>query len=162
MPDHIRVADEVWIAAASLHRSHPERPDFTIGEIMRQAVAANVTGFSPLRPGVKVHLYLHCVANKPPNPGRYRMLIETSAGRRRLFRPGDPCHPGRATGKHLPKGDEIPSRFGALIDWYVAEYAAQACDRAKDPVLSLRGLGKEIWSEEAADDYVRRQRSGWQ
>ena len=162
MPDNIRVADEVWIAAASLHRSHPDRADFTIDEIMRQAETDNVTGVSPLRPGVKVHVYLHCVANKPPNPGRYRMLMETPAGRRRLFRPGDPCHPRRTAGKHIPKRDEIPMRYGELIEWYLAEYAAQAHGEAQDAVLSLRGLGKEIWADEAADDYVHRQRSGWQ
>ena len=161
MPNRIRVADEVWIAAASLHRSHPDRADFTIGEIMRQAETANVTGVSPLRPGVKVHVYLHCVANKPPNPGRYRVLLETPAGRRRLFRPGDPCHPRRTAGKNIPNRDEIPMRYGELIDWYLAEYATQACGETRDPVLALRGLGKEIWAGEAADDYVHRQRSGW-
>ena len=155
MPGRIRVADEVWIAAATLHRSHPDRVDFTVDEIMRQAETGNVTGVSPLRPGVEVHVCLHCVANRPPNPGRYRMLLETTAGRRRLFRPGDPCDPRRTAGKHIPERDEIPARYGELIDWYIAEYAAQ------DPVLSLRGLGKEIWADEAADDYVRRQRSGW-
>ena len=162
MSNSIRVADEVWIAAASLHRSHPDRADFTIDEIMGQAETGNVTAVSPLRPGVKVHVYLHCVANKPPNPGRYRMLLETPAGRRRLFRPGDPCHPRRTAGKHIPKRDEIPPRYVELIDWYIAEYAARACGEAGDPVLSLRGMGKEIWADEAADDFVRRQRSGWQ
>jgi len=162
MAANIRVADEVWIAAASLHRSHPDRTDFAIDEIMKQAETANVTGVSPLRPGVKIHVYLHCVANKPPNPGRYRMLLETPAGRRRLFRPGDPCHPRRTAGKHIPKRDEIPMRYGELIDWYLADYAAQASGEVQDPVLSLRGLGKELWADEAADDYVRRQRSGWQ
>ena len=161
MPDSIRVADEVWIAAASLHRSQPERADFTIDEIMRQAEAVSVTGVSPLRPGVKVHVYLHCVANKPPNPGRYRILLETPSGCRRLFRPGDPCHPRRTAGKHIPKRDEIPVRYGELIDWYLAEYAPRECGEAQDPVLSLRGLGKEIWAGETADAYVQRQRSGW-
>ena len=161
MPNNIRVADEVWIAAAVLHRSHPDRADFTINEIMRQAEFANVTGVSPLRPGVKVHVYLHCVANRPPNPGRYRMLLETPARRRRLFRPGDPCHPLRTAGKSTPKYGEIPTRYGELIDWYFAEYAAHASSETQDPVLSLRGLGKEIWADEATDDYIRRQRAGW-
>ena len=162
MPEAIRVADEVWIATASLHRSHPERTDFTIDEIMKQAEAANVTGVAPLRPGVKVHANLHCVANKPPNPNRYRMLLETPGDRRRLYRPGDPCHPRRMAGKHIPKRDEIPTRYRELIDWYVTEYAAPAGARAQDPVLALRGMGKEIWANETADDYVLRQRSAWQ
>ena len=77
----IRVADEVWIATALLHRQHPERDDFTVGEIIRRAEAEKVTGAGRLRPGVQVHAYLHCVANKAPNPGRYRMLVETAKGR---------------------------------------------------------------------------------
>ena len=32
-----RVADEVWIATALLHRRHPDRDDFTVREIVRQA-----------------------------------------------------------------------------------------------------------------------------
>ena len=162
MEHRTRVADEVWIAVATLHRSHPNRADFTIREIMEQAEATNVTGTKPLRPGVKVHAYLHCVANRPPNPGRYRMLFETEGGRRRLFRPGDPCHPLRAAGKDTPKRHEIPIGYRDLIDWYVGEYAGGAADDAGDPVLSLRGLGREIWANEDADAYVHRQRAGWQ
>lgn len=161
MEGSVRVADEVWIALASLHRRHPDRADFAIGEIVSQAESENVTGLKPLRPGVKVHAYLHCVANKPPNPGRYRMLFETARGRRRLFRPGDPCHPLRATGKDAPRRDEIPAAYRRLIDWYVREYATPARGSAEDPILSLRGLGKEIWADEDADTYVLRQRAGW-
>ena len=161
MENRTRVADEIWIAVATLHRSHPDRADFTIREIMEQAESTNVTGVKPLRPGVKVHAYLHCVANRPPNPGRYRMLFETTGGRRRLFRPGDPCHPLRAAGKDTPRRHEIPIGYRDLIDWYVGEYAGGASDDVEDPVLSMRGLGKEIWADEDADAYVHRQRAGW-
>ena len=95
------VADEAWIATALLHRRHPDRDDFTVREIVRQAEVEKVAG-GPLRPGVQAHVYLHCVANKAPNSGRYRMLFETSKGRRRLFRPGDPCHPRRNSGEGRP------------------------------------------------------------
>ena len=64
-------------------------------------------------PGIQVHACLHCVANKAPNPGRHRMLFKTSKGRRRLFRPGAPCHPRRSSGKDLPRDDEIPPASGA-------------------------------------------------
>ncbi len=156
----VKVADEVWLAAASLHRQHPDRTDFAIDEIMAEAESADVTG-KPLRPGVKVHVYQHCVANKPPNPGRYRMLFETTPRRRRLFRPGDPCHPRRASGKDVPARDAVPAQHRDLIDWYHQEYSG-ANDQTEDPVLALRGLGKEIWAGEDADAYVRRQRAGWQ
>ena len=116
----IRVADEVWIATALLHRQHPEQGDFTVGEIVRRADAERVTGAGRLRPGVQVHAYLHCVANKAPNPGRYRMLVETTKGRRRLFRPGDPCHPLRASGKDVPDAREIRRAMGRCSTGIVA------------------------------------------
>lgn len=156
---NVRVADEVWIAAASLHRSRPDAPDFTIAEIMGEAEALRVAGLA-LRPGVKVHVYLHCVANRPPNPGRYRMLFETASGRRRLFRPSDPCHPLRSSGKTVPKRDEIPVAYGDLIDWYENVYASGGSETT-DAILALRGVGREIWADGDADAYVRRQREGW-
>ena len=158
----IRVADEVWIATALLHRQHPQQDDFTVGEIVRRAEAENVTGAGRLRPGVQVHAYLHCVANKVPNPGRYRMLVETTKGRRRLFRPGDPCHPLRASGKDVPDERGIPPNYGALLDWYRREYVGADSGSDADPILSLRGMGKAIWAQEDADAYVNRLREGWQ
>ena len=88
----VKVADEVWIAAALLHREHPEKPDFTVEEIVDRAKQEGL--FKPFRRGVYVHVIQHCVANRPPNPGRYRMLYETAPGRRRRGRPrsrGSPC-----------------------------------------------------------------------
>lgn len=158
----IRVADEVWIATALLHRQHPEQDDFTVGEIVRRAEAEKANGAGRLRPSVQVHAYLHCVANKAPNPGRYRMLVETTKGRRRLFRPGDPCHPLRASGKDVPDAREVPPVYGALLDWYRREYVGADGGNDADPILSLRGMGKEIWAQEDADTYVNRLREGWQ
>lgn len=96
----IKVADEVWIAAALLHRENPRRQDFTVTEIVERAKQERRSPV--LRPGVYVHAVQHCVANRPPNPGRYRMLLETGENRRRLFRPGDPYHPGREGAKMVP------------------------------------------------------------
>ena len=154
-----RVADEVWIVTALLHRRHPDRDDFTVAEIVRQAEAEKVAD-GPLRAGVRTHIYEHCVANKAPGSGRYRMLFETSKGRRRLFRPGDLCHPRRNSGKDVPRDEEIPPAYRELIDWYHNEYAGGGC-RETDPILSLRGLGKAIWADEDADAYVGRLREGW-
>src|SRR5579864_6142751 len=89
----IKVADEVWVATALLHREHPNRTDFSIEEVMQRA--AEESGAQPLRPGVYVHIVQHCVANRPPNPGRYRMLYASAPGRRRLFRMGDSYDPSR-------------------------------------------------------------------
>jgi len=157
----IRVADEVWVATALLHRQCPDAKDFTVAEIVQRAENEKITGVQPLRPGVQVHVYLHCVANKPPNSGRYRMLVETSKGRRRLFRPGDPCDPARGSGKSVPNHDEIPSGYDDLIDWYHNEYVCAGKGNAEDPILALRGLGKDIWQDEDADAYVRRLRAEW-
>jgi len=58
--------------------------------------------------GVYVHAALHCVANRPPKPARYRMLYETRSKHRRLFRMGDSYDPQRAGSKITPEVDEIP------------------------------------------------------
>lgn len=157
----IKVADEVWIATALLHRSHPDRKDFTTGEILEKARAQAITG--ELRPGVRVHILQHCVANRAPNPGRYRMLYATGKRTRRLFRLGDPYHPAREGAKVVPEKEELPEKYQPLLEWYWSEYgrpAAVTPDR--DPILGLRGTGKEIWADEDPDSYVRRLREGWE
>src|SRR5690349_7853463 len=95
----MKVADEVWVSTALLHREHPERKSFSVGQIVARASREQL--HPQLRPGVQIHASQHCVANKPPNPGAYRMLIATENGKRRLFRQGDVAHPAR-TGKVTP------------------------------------------------------------
>ena len=103
----LKVADEVWIATALLHREHPSASDFSIEEIVDRARREGL--HEPLRPGVYVHVVSHCVANRAPNPGRYRMILETSEGRRRLYRKGDAYHSDRARGI-FRRALEKPSR----------------------------------------------------
>jgi hypothetical protein len=162
----LKVADEVWIAMAMLHRRSPERPDFSIEEIMEFATAAKeLRMLGPVRPGFYVHVVQHCVANRPPNPGRYRMLVETAAGRRRLFCPGDSYHPLREGGKTYPKPEELPENwFRGLLSWYHDTWCFEALKRATedDPLLALYGSGKKIWANEHADEYVKRLREGWE
>lgn len=93
----IRVADEVWIATALVHRERPDTTDFSLKEIEVRLVLEGLT--DDTRRGVYPHLSVHSVANRPPNTGRYRMLFETGPSRRRLFRPGDPYHPKREGGR---------------------------------------------------------------
>ncbi len=157
----IKVADEVWVTIALLHREHSGQADFTIEEIMQRASVE--AGEQPLRPGVYVHVVQHCVANRPPNPGRYRMLFETAPGRRRLFRNGDAYDPAREGAKTVPTGEDIPSEYRGLLDWYKKWNQDSVEDRIKnDPLLALRGSGKELWADEHADEYVRRLREGWE
>ena len=157
----LKVADEVWIAAALLHRANPSRSDFSIGEIMERTTLLHPGEAS--RPGVYVHVVQHCVANRAPNPGRYRMLFETSPGRRRLFRKGDSYHPDREGAKATPNPQDIPPEYAGLLDWY-RDWSAEAADSrsAGDPLLALAGSGKRLWSAEHADEYVRRLREGWE
>jgi len=157
----IKVADEVWIAAALLHREHPQAIDFSIDEIVDRARRERLC--EPLRPGVYVHAVLHCVANRAPNPGRYRMLFETSEGRRRLFRTGDPYHPGREGAKVTPDAEGLPQDYVELLRWYREWNQISPQDVVKnDPLLSLQGSGRHIWADEHADEYVRRLREGWE
>jgi hypothetical protein len=157
----LKVADEVWVVAALLHREHPKQLDFTIEQIMERATKE--AGQQPLRPGVYVHVVQHCVANRPPNPGRYRMLFETTPGRRRLFRNGDNYDPAREGAKTIPAREDIPSEYSSLLDWYRNWGQDSVEERIKnDPLLALYGDGKDLWADEPADEYVRRIREGWE
>ena len=157
----LRIADEVWIATALLHREHPGAPDFTVDEIVERAKKEGL--HRPFRPGVYVHVVQHCVANRPPNPARYRMLLETRAGHRRLFRTGDSYHAQREGAKIVPKREDLPPAYSGLLNWY-RDWSAMAANNAlkNDPLLLLRGSGKHLWADEHADDYVRRLREGWE
>jgi hypothetical protein len=157
-PKHVLVADEAWIATALLHRERPDRADFTVGEIVERARAENMTG--SLRPGVSVHAYLHCVANRRPNPGMYRMLYATSKTTRRLFREGDDVHPKRK-GKITPDPDTLPPQYRYLLDWYHKEYVTGGQDNWLRGVRELAGAGREIFRGVDPDEYVHQLREGW-
>ncbi len=119
----IKVADEVWIATALLHRENPDRDSFSAAEIVDRVYKERLS--DKLRPGVQVHAYLHCVANKRPNPGNYRMLYAPKDGGRRLFRTGDDYHPYREGGRIVPDRDSIPRDYRPLLDWYERDYNAK-------------------------------------
>jgi hypothetical protein len=157
----LRVADEAWLALASLQRENPTRQDFSAGEIFERV--RNQAAHPNLRPGVAPHISLHNVANLPANSARYRMYYRTPTGRYRLFRPGDDFHPSRA-GKTKPERDEVPEQYQELLDWYEKSYCAgSANDRAmgEDPILAMRGVGQEIWAGVNPDAYVESLRANW-
>jgi hypothetical protein len=157
----VKVADEVWLATALLHRENPSRSDFTLDEIVERAAKEGMV--EELRPGVYVHAALHCVANRPPKPGRYRMLYETRPKHRRLFRLGDHYDPRREGSKIMPEADEIPPGYEKLLKWYEAWSRSQVKKAAQsDPLLALYGSGKKVWADEHADEYVARLREGWE
>ncbi len=155
----MKAADEVWVATALLHREHPERTTFTPREILRRA--AEEASPDKVRPAVYQHAVQHCVANKPPDPGRYRMLYAIGKTRR-LFRLGDPYHPDRRGAKIVPEIEDLPREYRYLLDWYRSEYAPETMEHGTaDPILQLRGVGKHIWAGEDPDDYVLRLRERW-
>lgn len=118
----MQLADAIWAATALLHQEHPDAQDFEVQEIVSRAVRDNLVG--GFRPGLQPHASWHCVANKKPNGGRYRMLFETARGRRRLMRAGDGSHPDR-DGKIRPKKEDLPAGLQPLADWYDKVYSTQ-------------------------------------
>jgi hypothetical protein len=157
----IRVADEAFIATALLHRENPSREDFTISEIVDRAEKENL--FGDLRPGVRVHASVHCVANRPPNPGSYRMLYATGKRTRRLLRSTDEVHP-RRMGKIWPQPEDVPPRYGELIEWAKQRYGKGGPSNGPwlDGILQLRGMGRDLWRGVDADQYVRALRENWE
>lgn len=176
----ITCAAEVFIAAALLHREQPGREDFTIQEIVNRAAKENVSG--ELRSGVSVHASQHCVANRPPNPGKHRMLFATSKHTRRLVLPNDVDHPGR-TGKRFPDASEIPEKYHPLLEWTKLRYEQSANTIVAAPstagrgsteqegqterrwlesLFELEGLGKDHWKDVDPDEFVRKLREGWE
>jgi hypothetical protein len=153
----LKVADQVWIATALLHRAHPAREDFSVSEIVEQVKAAGLS--DEYRHSIRVHALQHCVATLPPVSGTYRMLTWTGSRTRRLFRTGDAVAPGRK-GKIVPAREEIPGEYHELLDWYASEYDSGA-QGAPDALLALRGSGRHLWADEHADAYVARLREGW-
>jgi hypothetical protein len=157
----LKVADEVWIATALLHETSPTQPDFSVEDIVARAQKENLAG--ALRPSVYVHVLQHCVANRPPNPGRYRMLYETAPGRRRLYRLSDSYDPRREGSKTLPIENEIPKEYRYLLGWY-HEWSGggRPASLDADALLTAARLGREIWKDVDPDDYVRQLREGWE
>ena len=159
----VKVADAVWVATALLHRDQPRRRDFALQEIVDRVEAEPRLG-QHKRTTVYAHVTQHCVGNVPPNSGKYRMLFETVKGRRRLFRMGDPPD-RRRNGKITPESHGLPREFRTLLDWYRSDYAGAMSLKQRiknDPILAMRGLGKEIWADVDADEYVRQLREEWE
>lgn len=158
----LKVADECWIALALLHREHPERTSFSAREILERL--DHERAHPEHRAGIQVHIYLHNVANLRPNSARYRMFYRLTDGTYRLFHPRDAAHPDRR-GKTKPSLHSLPDRYRELLRWYDREYCAPrsrtVASLERDPILSARGLGREIWIDTEADVFVRKLRSGW-
>ena len=151
----VSCAVEVFLAMALLHREYAQRQDFTIQEIVSRVAIENIYG--SLRAGINVHVSQHCVANKPPNPAKHRMLFATGKHTRRLVLPNDEAHPDR-TGKVFPDSDEIPDQYRPLLQWAKErfEMALKSPDFwAEDATERVRQLRSDSL---VAMDYVPQQK----
>src|SRR5271165_4408462 len=137
----MRVADEVWISTALLHRAHPDRKSFSLREIREMAAQEKLVNVHA--PGFQHHVSYHCVASKQSNPGKLRMLTEEGRGLRRLFRFGDKEHPSRKGAKMKPNPDEIDPKYLYLLEWYDTAYCSQDLNEVNSgPVKRMVMLGR--------------------
>ena len=183
----VSCATEVFLATALLHQEQPERAEFTIQEIVTRAARENMAG--TLRSGISVHASQHCVANRPPNPAKHRMLFATGKHTRRLLLPADTVDPER-TGKIFPEAGEIPEKYLPLLEWAKQRFEAarkeepmrapsrnprqnsaphrpvapaeQTAQGWLEGLLEMEGLGKEYWRGVDPDEFVRKLREGWE
>jgi len=158
--NELKVADECWIALATLVRDNPQRSAFPAREIIDMASRM----FGTARPGWTPHIYQHNVANVAPSSATYRMFSKVTGGYR-LYRKGDPVAPGRS-GKLHPDPEDLPDEYRPLVDWYLSSYhaarvAPQTAD-SEDSLLRLIGVGKDMWKEVGGGEaYIRQMRESW-
>lgn len=157
----ISAADLVWIATASLEREKPARKGFSHDEIRQRVYAIEPEhGFPDAT--VRTHITTHCVANKKPDPGKHRKLYVNLDGTYRLYRPGDLCDPARKEGKVSPDPNRIPSKYHDLLEWYRSRDSGQSQAPDVDPILALRGVGKELWRDlGGGENFIRELRANW-
>ncbi|MBI4310355.1 MAG: hypothetical protein HY681_01130 [Chloroflexi bacterium] len=114
----IKVADQVWIAVALLQKETPEAEGFTVSQIKDRVRQE----FGSVSPGIETQVRQHCLAEKEPRPGRYRMLTKAGRDKYRLFREGDFYHPDRENTKTMPNPEGIPEEYRALLIWHEEEH----------------------------------------
>ena len=158
----MKSADLVWLATAELQRAQKDRAGFSPDEILKTALGIEPNlGFSINT--IRTHISRHCVANLPPAGATHRMLTRNPNGAYRLYRHGDEYHPARAGGKTCPDANAIPSKYQDLMEWFQREYDYQpGLTPGEDPLLALRGLGKELWKElGGGEKFIRELRANW-
>lgn len=143
----LKVADAVWVATAMLHREHPKAEGFSVAEIVEKVKRETLTDKEDI--SIYTHVNQHCVANRPPNQAKLRMLFETKDEMRRLFCPSDTFHAERE-GRVVPKMADIPMDLWPLLKWY-EDWCTKRRGRAivDDPLMALAGSGKGMWSDDA-------------
>lgn len=162
---HVKVADELYLIVALLHRENPSRDAFTIGEIIDRAAQEGLGGGRADQKSLRQHAYEHAAANIPPGKqgGRYRMVFRQEDNRIRLLRSSDYVHPERHQ-KFYPDKEEIPVEYQELLEWAKNRPEPGGADSVQwlRGLYELRGLGKHIWEGVDPDEYVRGLREDWE
>ncbi len=157
----IKVADQLYLTLALLHREQPGKSSFSIAEVIERA---KKEGFGRDSQSLRAHAYGHAAANlDPKSNGRYRIVFREENKTVRLLQKGDYVHPDRHM-KMWPLREEVPDRYHELLDWAKARYEKGT---AKPTVwlsglLGLRGVGKELWKKVDAEQYIAEMREGWE
>jgi hypothetical protein len=163
--EHVKVADELFLILALLHKEHPEKETFSIGEILERATAEGLGSERQDQRSLRQHAYEHAAANVPPGKqgGRYRMVFRQPDNRIRLLQASDYVHPERHQ-KFYPDEREIPERYHELLHWAKErrEGKTELPGRWLQGLFELRGMGKEIWKGVDPDEYVRKLREDWE
>ena len=137
--------------------------DFAIDEIMTRARRETIS--RPLRArSFHVHLTQHCVANRPPNPGRWRILMESAPGRRRgcSGRVIRTIQLARVQGR-LPEPGDLPPEYGSALDLVSTGVRAPVPEEpGAGSSAGAPRTGRALWSDEPADTYIKRLREGWE
>lgn len=164
--DHVKVADELYLIVALLHREHSEARSFTIAEILERAEKEGLGSSRTDQRSLRQHAYEHAAANVPPGKqgGKYRMVYREEDNRIRLLKASDYVHPDRHQ-KLRPELDDIPERYHELVRW-AEKWSKRGGEQSSVKWLAglheLRGLGREVWRGVDADKYVRDLREGWE
>jgi hypothetical protein len=160
---HVKVADELFLIVALLHREQSERRSFSIPEVLARAWREGLSGQRSDQKSLKQHAYEHAAANIPPGQGKYRLVFRETDNSIRLLKRADYVDP-RRNGKLWPLLDEIPERYHDLVKWAKKRYESdtEKPPRWLDGLFKLRGLGREIWEGVDPDKYVRELREGWE
>ncbi len=160
---HVKVAHELFLVVALLHREMPERNSFTIPEILTRASREGLGESRADQKSLKQHAYEHAAANVPPGQGKYRLVFREKDNSIRLLKPSDHVDPN-LNGKQWPLLEDIPERYHELVKWARKRYESSGEKPARwlDGLFQLRGLGKEIWQGVDPDEYIRELREGWE
>lgn len=163
----MKVADELYLTLALLHREQPDREAFTVDELVQRA---RQEGFAARPDSLRAHAHGHAAANLAPGKnGRYRLIFKQEDRRIRLLRAGDYIHPDRHQ-KLFPEMADIPERYRELVEWAKHRWERSNGNDAGEPgspgwlagLHQLRGLGRDAWRGVDADQYVRELREGWE